>query len=95
MAKWLGQRSHSLEVPSLNPPGAKAFFSSSSINSRVSLIRSLVRYIFADFLFPIITLAVLPEAKQAQIYTECGVKIKVKLKHLVEHITWAKKSMNF
>ena len=37
VAKWLERRSHNLEVPSLNLPGAKA----SSINSRVSLIRSL------------------------------------------------------
>ena len=40
VAKWLERQSHNLEVPSLNPPGARAFFSS-SINGRVSLIRSL------------------------------------------------------
>ena len=64
MAKWLERQSHNLEVLSLNPPGAKAFFTS-SINGRVSLIRFLKRGIFAIFLFPILILAVLPEAKQA------------------------------
>ena len=65
VAKKLEQRSHNLKVLSLNPPGARAF-SSSSINNRVSLIRSLKRGAsLLFFLFPIIPLAVLPEAKQA------------------------------
>ena len=57
VAKCLEQQSHNLEVPSLNPPAARAFFF--TINAIVSLIRSL----FA--VTPIITLAGLPEAKQA------------------------------
>ena len=67
MAKWLEQRSFNLEVPSSNPPGNQGFFSStSSINDRVSLIWSLERGVsLLFFLFPIIPLAVLPEAKQA------------------------------
>ena len=40
LAKWLKRQSHILEVPSLNPLGARLFFSSST-NGRVSLIRSL------------------------------------------------------
>ena len=41
MAKCLEQRSRNLEAPSSNPPGVRAFSSSSSISRRVSLIRSL------------------------------------------------------
>ena len=57
------------------------FFSSSfSINGTVSLIRSLKRGAFLlFFLFPIVPLAVLPEAKQAKIYTECGFKKSIHL----------------
>ena len=56
-------------LSSLNSPGAIAYFS--SINGRVSLIRSLKRGApLLFFRFPLIPLAVLPEAKQAQINTE-------------------------
>ena len=67
VAKWLDQRPRNLEVPSSNPPGAWAFSSSSSsINGRVFLIRSLKRGAsLLCFLFPIILIAMLPEAKQA------------------------------
>ena len=67
VAKWLDQRPCNLEVLSSNPTGARAFSSSSSsINGRVFLIRSLKRGAsLLCFLFPIILIAVLPEAKQA------------------------------
>ena len=66
VAKWLELWPHKFEVPSSNPPGAKAFFSSSSINGRVSLIRFLKRVAsLLFFLFPMTPLAVLSEAKQA------------------------------
>ena len=42
VAKWLERWPHYLEVPSLNLPGARSFFSS-SIDGRVSLIRYLKR----------------------------------------------------
>ena len=64
-AKWLEQRPHNLEVPSSNPPGARAFFSS-PIDGRVSLIRSLKRgtsLLFFSLNIIILTLALLPEAK--------------------------------
>ena len=67
VAEWLERLSRYLEVLSSNPPGARAVFSSfSSINGRVSIIRSFKRGAsLLFFLFPIIPLAVLPEAKQA------------------------------
>ena len=43
VVKWLEHQPRNLEVPTSNPPGARAFFSFSSIYSRVSLIRSLNR----------------------------------------------------
>ena len=51
VAKWLELQSLNLEVPSSNPPGARAFFSCSSINDTVSLIRSLTRGAYLLF-FP-------------------------------------------
>ena len=40
VAKWLELLTYNVDVPNLNPPGARAFFSS-SIDSRVSLIKTL------------------------------------------------------
>ena len=56
---------HDLDVPSLNPPGLLIFF-----NQRQNVLHQVPqeRCIFA--VFPLITLAVLPEAKQAYIHTE-------------------------
>ena len=42
VTKRLERLSRNLEVPSLNPHGARAFFSS-NVNGRVSSIRSLKR----------------------------------------------------
>ena len=64
VAKWLEQWSRNPKVPSLNPPGARAFMSSSA-NGRVSLIKSFKRCASILF-FPIITGTVLPETKQAK-----------------------------
>ena len=55
VAKWLEWQPRKLEVLSSNPPGVRAFFSSSSfINGRVSLIRSLkcIFAVFPIFLYP-------------------------------------------
>ena len=60
---WLEQRPPNLEVASLNPPGAWAFFSSSSFNGSVLNQVPQERNIFAVFPFKK-TLAVLPEGKQ-------------------------------
>ena len=62
-AKWLEQRPHNLEVLSSNPPGARAFFSSPIDGSVLNQVPQEM-CIFA--VFPIIiTLAVLPEPKEA------------------------------
>ena len=74
VAKWLERLSRNQEVPSTNPLGTRAFLSN-SINGRVSLIRYLKKGAsLLLFLFPIITLAELPEAKQTHKYTEWGLK---------------------
>ena len=65
VAKWLEQPTHNIVVPSSNPPGARAPFLF-SINSIVCLARSFKRGAsLLFFLKKYITLAVLPEAKQA------------------------------
>ena len=65
VAKWLDSWFlQSCEVLSLTPPGARAFFFS-SINVSFSVLNQIPQERCIFTVFPIITLAVLPEAKQA------------------------------
>ena len=60
--EWLERLSRNLEVTSLNPPGSLAFFLF-FYQRQVVLNQALKRG--ASLLFAVITLAALPEAKQA------------------------------
>ena len=83
VVQWLEQSSNTLEVPSLKSPGPWLSSLLLLFLSTVSLIRSLKRGAsLLFFLFPIIALAVLPEAEQALISTETGFKDTFSLKFL-------------